>query len=95
MNGLNIRILLDSNLPIDVRFCLSAYPVETARCAGWNLLDGGRLLDVMAGRYDVLVTADASIAYQQNMTGRSVALVVLSARSNRLSDLLPLVPTLS
>ena len=94
MNWVNKRILLDSNLPVDFRFCLSAYPVETARYAGLNLLDDGRLLDAMAGRYDVLVTADASIAYQQNMSGRSVALVVLSAKSNRILDLLPLVPAL-
>ena len=88
------RILLDSNLPVDLRHCLSPYPVETARYAGLHLLDDGPLLDAMAGKFEVLVTADLSIAYQQNLVGRPVALAVLSARSNRLSDLLPLMPEL-
>lgn len=48
----------------------------------------------MAGTFDVLVTCDRSLPWQQNLTGRAVAVVLLRAPSNRLPDLLPLVPEL-
>jgi hypothetical protein len=44
------------------------------------------------GRWDVLVTSDRNIKYQQNMTGRSISILILRAKSNRMKDLLPLMP---
>jgi hypothetical protein len=61
---------------------------------GWAELTNGRLLDAMVGQFDVLVTVDKGIRHQQRLEDRPVALVLLRARSNRLRDLLPLVPTL-
>ncbi len=48
----------------------------------------------MTGKFDAFVTADQNLKYQQNLTGASVGVVVLAAKSNRLLDLLPLVPRL-
>ncbi len=48
----------------------------------------------MAGDFDALVTVDKRLPEQQNIKDRAVGVVVLRARSNRLSDLLPLVPGL-
>ena len=48
----------------------------------------------MAGKFDVLVTTDAQLRYQQNLTGYEVSVIVLRAKRNRLSDLFPLVPRL-
>jgi hypothetical protein len=55
----------------------------------------GRLLDLaeQAG-FEIFVTMDRGLEYQQNLAGRSVAIRVLRGRSNRLADLLPLVPDL-
>ena len=48
----------------------------------------------MAGQFDVLVSVDKSIPFQQRLSKRPFAVVVLRARTNRLADLLPLVPAL-
>lgn len=61
---------------------------------GWTDLDDGPLLDIMAGRFDVLVTVDKSLPKQQRVNNRPVAVVVLRAKTNRLADLLPHVPSL-
>jgi hypothetical protein len=52
------------------------------------------LLEAMANRFDVLITVDKSIPAQQNLTVCSFAVVILRAKTNRLVDLLPLVPEL-
>ena len=65
---------------------------ETVRRAGYGSKKNGELLSLAEGRWDVLLTSDRRIKYQQNMTGRSVAVVVLCAKSNRMQDLLPLIP---
>jgi len=61
---------------------------------GWGDLDNGDLLDAMTNHFEVLVTVDKNLPHQQRMKDRPVGVVVLRAKSNRLSDLLPLVPDL-
>jgi hypothetical protein len=65
-----MSVLLDACLPERLRFDLaSAGTVHSARYAGLQLLSNGALLAAMAGRYDVLVTCDQSIRYQNVVTG--------------------------
>ena len=61
---------------------------------GWGDLNNGALLDAMTGQFEALVTVDKRLPQQQHMTDRPFGVVVLRARSNRLADLLPLVPAL-
>jgi len=61
---------------------------------GWADLDDGPLLNIMAGRFDVLVTVDKSLPKQQQLEQRSFAVVILRARTNRFADLRPLAPAL-
>jgi hypothetical protein len=61
---------------------------------GWAEIKNGALLDAMAARFDVLITVDKSMHFQQRIDVRPFALLVLRARTNRLADLLPLVPAL-
>jgi len=89
-----MRVLLDANLPQEFRHELSGHDVQTARFAGLNDLDDGALLDRMSGRFDALVTMDTNLVHQQNLTNRPFAVIVLRARSNRMCDLRPLVPSL-
>ena len=89
-----MRVLLDANLPHDLRHHIVGHHVETARYAGLNNLDDGPLLDPMTGRFDVLVTADKNIAYQQLLSGRAFGVIVLRASTNRIHDLVPIVPNL-
>ena len=54
----------------------------------------GELLILASQQFDVFVTVDRNLAYQQNIAGYAIAVVVLCARSNRLAELIPLVPAL-
>ena len=76
-----MRILFDKNVPVGVRCFLSHHDVTTFVETGWPIqLENGELLKAaeVAG-YDVLVTSDQNISYQQNLKGRNLALVVLGS----------------
>jgi hypothetical protein len=77
-----LKALLDENLPHSLRGHLSPHQVQTAAYAGFAGLSNGKLLDAaeMAG-FEVLVTGDRTLHYEQNLTKRSIALVPLSAIS--------------
>ena len=66
---------------------------KQVRRAGFGSKKNGELLRIAEGKWDVLLTSDRNIKYQQNMTGRDVSIVILCAKSNRMKDLLPLMPT--
>lgn len=89
-----MKVLIDECLPAALRETLSAmgHQCETVRRAGFGSKKNGELLAIAEGRWDVLLTSDRRIKYQQNMSGRRVSIVVLVAKSNRLEDLLPLMP---
>jgi hypothetical protein len=74
-----VLILLDNNTLRGVARALTGHTVTEARERGWATLKNGELLTVAeeAG-FDVLVTSDKSIRYQQNLEGRKLALVVLT-----------------
>jgi hypothetical protein len=55
-------------------------------------LTNGELLARAQGQFDVFITLDSGVAFQQNLTRYNLAVVILLARSNRLSDTAPLVP---
>jgi len=76
------------------RESLEALGVEaqTVRQAGYGAKKNGELVSLMEGRWDVLLTNDRNIKYQQNMDGRNVSILILCAKSNRIKDLLPLMP---
>jgi hypothetical protein len=67
---------------------LSAFDVQTAEYAGLAGISNGALIAAAEGRFDVIVTTDKRLRFQQNLTGRLIAIVVLDAASNRLPDLL-------
>jgi hypothetical protein len=77
-----LKVLLDENIPHDLRPYLRDHETFTAAYLGWAGLKNGRLLDAAeeAG-FDVMVTGDLSLTYQQNMVGRKIAIVSLSAIS--------------
>ena len=73
---------------------MPGHEVRTAPEMGWGDFDDGPLLDAMADRFDALITVDKSLPKQQNLNTRRFGVVLLRAKSNRLADLLPLVPEL-
>ena len=78
-----MRILIDESLPRYVRRILKEYQVFTVQEVGWGGLKNGLLLARMEGQFDVFLTGDKNLQYQQNLKGRRVAIVVFP--SNKLS----------
>ncbi len=87
-----MRVLLDECLPRGLKKHLSGHDVLTVPEAGWAGMKNGALLSVAAEAVDVFVTVDRSLVYQQHLDALPFAVITLVARTNRLSDLLPLVP---
>jgi len=89
-----MKILIDECLPAALRENLTAlgHECQTVRQAGFGSKKNGELLTFAEGRWNVLLTSDRNIKYQQNMTGRSLSILILCAKSNRMKDLLPLLP---
>jgi hypothetical protein len=74
-----MRILLDHNTPAPLRYALQGHHVETAYERGWaELLNGDLIAETESAAFDLLITTDQGIRYQQNWTGRSLAVLVLS-----------------
>ena len=70
------------------------HEVKTARQMGWSTTKNGELLALAAKEFEVFVTVDRNLSFQQNLPAFAIAVIVLRARSNRLADLKPLVPAL-
>lgn len=77
-----MRCLLDENLSPKLRQCLGDHEVVSAVYAGFGGLKNGKLLNaVEAAGFDVLITADKTLQHEQNLKGRRLAIVSLSANS--------------
>lgn len=76
-----MRILFDKNVPVGLRRFLAHHEVHTVVEMRWpDQLENGELLKVAEeSGFDVLVTSDQNIRYQQNLTGRKLALLVLGS----------------
>ncbi len=59
---------------------------------GWSGKTNGELLDLAEADFDVFVTADQNLQYQQNLQGRALPIIVLAAHTNRYEGLAPLIP---
>ncbi|MBN3895752.1 MAG: DUF5615 family PIN-like protein [Nostoc sp. NOS(2021)] len=89
-----MRILLDECVPQPLRRELTDYEVRTVVEMGWSGKKNGELLQLMIREsFTILLTTDQNLRYQQNLQQTGVAVVVLVASSNRLPDLLPLIPS--
>ena len=87
-----MRILLDHCVDRRLARYFPIHTVMTAAGMGWEELGNGKLLAAAAGHFDVVLTVDRNLQYQQNPASLPIAVVVLVAKSNRLAELAPLVP---
>ncbi len=86
------RILMDESLPRPLRRVLVDLEIVTVQEAGWAGFENGDLLSVAQEHFDVLLTGDKNIRFQQNLDEFSIGVVVAAGKSTKLEDLLPLVP---
>ena len=88
-----MRVLLDEQLPRQLARHLVGHEVRTVQQQAWAGLKNGVLLTAAeAAGFAVFVTGDKNLEHQQNLAGRTLGVVVLTALSNALEDLIPLVP---
>ena len=87
-----MKILLDEC--IDRKFIreLSGHQVKTVPQMGWAGIKNGQLLALAEAEFDVFITVDRNLSFQQNLPQFDMAVIVLHALSNRLADLKPLAP---
>ena len=85
-----MRTLIDECIDERFRNSFSNHDCQTARYAGLAGLQNGELLTAaQTAKFDVFLTVDQGIEYQQNLAGRSIAISIFRTKSNRLKDLLP------
>ncbi|HZI47265.1 MAG TPA: DUF5615 family PIN-like protein [Pyrinomonadaceae bacterium] len=87
-----MKLLLDECTPARLRFDFAGHEVRTLDQAGLKGLKNGVLLRTASDEFDVLITVDQNIPYQQSQSELSIAVVIMVARSNRYSDLRVLAP---
>ncbi len=86
-----MRVLLDECVPRALGKELIGHDVRTVAESGWAGVKNGELLRLAADQFDVLLTVDRSLEYQQNFTGVRLAVIVVHAPSNDVAVLRPLM----
>jgi hypothetical protein len=89
-----VRVFLDEYIDWRLARDVVGHDVKTARQMGWTTIQNGALLALAAQHFDVFVTLDRNLSFQQNLDSFPIAVVVLNARTSRLTDLKPLIPNL-
>ena len=91
-----MRILFDQGTPVPLRDLLVGHVVETAYERGWSTLTNGELLDIAEGEsFEVLITTDQSLKYQQNLSNRRLGIVALpTTRAGQRFCAMPLMSSL-
>jgi predicted nuclease of predicted toxin-antitoxin system len=88
-----VRVLLDEQLPRQLASYVVGHDARTVQQQGWAGLKNGELLKQAETRgFEIFLTADQSLEFQQNLTHSRLFVIVLVAPSNALEDLLPAVP---
>lgn len=90
-----MRLLLDENVPHRLRHRLKPiHQVSTVQDEGWTSIQNGALLAAADGHFDVIITFDSNLEYQQDLTDKSISVLVIRSRSNAYRSLTPLIPSI-
>lgn len=85
-----MKVLLDECVPRPIRRFLTGHDIATIEQAGWKGVENGDLLQKAEAAFDAFITADKNLRYQQNLTGRRIA--ILELPTNDWLQLRPRVP---
>ena len=89
-----MKVLLDECIDWRLSRHIAGHEVKTARQMGWTAIKNGELLALASQTFDVFVTVDRNLSFQQHVGKLPIAIVVLAATTNRLADLIPRLPEL-
>lgn len=87
-----MRILLDESVPKKLTSELPGHETQTVQKRGWAGVKNGVLLRLASQEFQVFITADTNLQFQQNTAALPIAVIVLIAVSNRIETLRPLIP---
>ena len=87
-----MKLLLDECVTRHLKRDLAGHEVHTVEEAGFKGLENGDLLNAASGVYEILITADQNLPYQQNIAGLNLAILILAAKRNSYVRLKPLIP---
>jgi predicted nuclease of predicted toxin-antitoxin system len=87
-----VNLLLDECLDWRLRRDLPGHEVKTVQDMGWDGIKNGRLLALAQTEFQVFITGDRNLSFQQNLPQFTIAVVVLKAESTRLVHTRPLMP---
>jgi hypothetical protein len=88
-----MRVLLDECIDEALRHAITGHDCQTCRYAGFKGMTNGRLLaGAEQSGFEVLITVDRNILYQQRLRDREIRLIILEGRTTNLDDLLALIP---
>lgn len=87
-----MKILFDACCPRPLRKYLTPHEVTTAQELNWEELKNGALLEKAQARFDVMLSTDSNIEYQQQLTNYSIALIVLRSVTGQVIELAELMP---
>ena len=89
-----MRILLDEDLPRRLCALLIGHEATTVPQSGWAGIKNGKLLALAGTRFDIFLTMDQNLEFQQNLKTLPITVLVIEAVSNRMEHLTPLVPNI-
>ena len=89
-----MRVFLDECVDWRLSRNMPGNEVRSAHDMGWEGIRNGELLRLAAEQFDVFVTVDRNLAFQQDVSAFKIAVIVLRSRSNRLAELRALIPNL-
>lgn len=89
-----MRILFDECVPTLLRKFFGEHEVITVTEQGWSGIKNGRLLQLAFANFDVFITVDKNLSFQQNISSLPIPIIVIHARSNKIKHLSPLIPTI-
>lgn len=87
-----MKLLIDECIDRKLAREFVGYEVKTVPQMGWAGTKNGKLLALAAAEFDIFITVDRNLSFQQNLPEFDIAVIVLQASSNRLADLKPLIP---
>jgi hypothetical protein len=90
-----MKLLLDENLPHQMRSAITGHEVFTVAFMGWSGVENGELLELASRNgFDALISNDRGLEYEQNHDRLPLAVVVVLAPTNTMESLRPLIPKL-
>jgi hypothetical protein len=89
-----LRVLVDEC--VDARFAphIAGFETQTVLARGWSGISNGKLLALAQAEFDVFVTVDKNLSFQQHLPKFTIAVILMHCKSNRVQDLLQLLPAL-